>query len=102
MTATARCDSLGNYGLAGASLGTATAGMIQDIATNWLPNLDAASIVPDLVIGLNLCENDIALGGSSAAAITSVALWLRIVMNKWPNCKVLLCTNRPDNRLHKR
>jgi hypothetical protein len=99
LTATARVDACGNYGYSGARLGDPFGGMIQDAVSSWFPLLDAAGVVPDLVIVAGATENDIAAGISAAEINKNVLLWANVLLNKWPNCAILWATPRPDNRL---
>ena len=99
VTATTRCDSCGNYGFAGSSLGSPVSGMMQDSYTNWFPVLDAAGVVPDLVVVLAATENDITGGTSAESIIASINLWMQTLIEKWSGVRVLWYTNRPDNRL---
>jgi hypothetical protein len=91
MTASTRADKFGVYGYSGATLAT----ILTDLDTNWFAPLKTANIIPDLVIGHALTENDI--GTRTVAQITaSILSWLRNVQNRWPGARVLLVTPRPS------
>lgn len=107
-TAASNMDTIGTFGISGSALGTFSAGIIQGMNTTWFPTLDATNLVPDIVLGLALIENDLAnsdvssdaaLAVSYAALVTSINLFIRQVSNKWPSCVIHLCGPRPDNRL---
>jgi hypothetical protein len=91
MTASTRADKLGVYGYSGATLAT----ILTDLDTNWFAPLKTANIIPDLVIGHALVENDI-ITRTTAQISASILSWLRNVQNRWPGAKVLLVTPRPS------
>jgi hypothetical protein len=91
MTASTRADKFGIYGYSGATLAT----ILGDLDTNWFTPLKTANIIPDLVIGHALVENDIS-SRTTAQISASILSWLRNVQNRWPGARVLLVTPRPS------
>lgn len=92
MTASTRADVFGVYGYSGQTLPT----MYADLeAQLWTP-LATAGVVPELVIGLALLENDISSGATVAAMTASVKALVRDVQARYPGASLLLCTPRPN------
>lgn len=92
ITPSTRTDKYGTYGYSGQTLDTIN----SDIATEWIAPINAAGVVPELVIGLALLENDIASGASVATMQTRLNTWISTVQAAWPSAKILLCTPRPS------
>jgi hypothetical protein len=91
MTASTRADKYGVYGYSGATLAT----IMADIDTQWIIPLKTSGIVPDMVVGLALLENDVAQGRTVAQMTTSLVSWIRKMQNTWPGVIIHLCTPRP-------
>lgn len=88
---TARSDVYGTYGYGGQLLGTIN----TDMVTTFFPVLDTANIVPDLVWGVALLENDIGQDRSYAQIVADLTTFIGIVKAKWPGAIIMLSTVRP-------
>lgn len=92
MAASTRADKYGVYAYSGQTLDTING----DLPAQWFTPLSTAAIIPDLVIGHALLENDISSGASVAQMTSRLTQWLRTVQATWPGAMVLLCTPRPS------
>lgn len=92
ITASTRSDRYGVYGYSGQLLATINA----DIALQWIGPINTAGVVPDLVVGLALLENDIASDRTVAQMTGDLEVWISAVQAAWPTAKILLCTPRPS------
>ena len=91
ITPSTRTDLNGVYGYSGQTLATING----DIAAQWIATVNAGSIVPELVVGLALLENDIVGGADVATMQSRLATWIATVQAAWPSAKILLGTPRP-------
>jgi lysophospholipase L1-like esterase len=85
---TARMDGWGIYGYPGQTL----PGILADLPAQFFTPLRKASVVPDLVIGNALLENDIAGGSTVSGMQSSLTQWITTMQQKWPSLRILLCT----------
>lgn len=94
ITATTRADRNGIYGYSGQTLST----ILTDLVAQLFSPLNAASVSPDLIIGLALVENDIAIGaGRTFEQIKKdIDTYLRTLSVFYPTARHLLCTPRPS------
>lgn len=90
ITASTRADYCGVYGYSSQTLATING----DLQAQFYDPLRTAGVVPDIVIGLALIENDLATGVSAAACIQRLTAWIRTVQTTWPGARILLCTPR--------
>lgn len=88
-------DAAGNFGFAAQTLDTITA----SCQSTLFPILEYGKVVPKLIIGLALYENDIAAGASGATIITRLNNWIALMRAKFPGAILQICTSRPDGRL---
>ena len=99
---TTRMDQYGIYSYSGANLGPTTVGgsrantILNDIQAQWLTPLASAGLVPDLVLGYGLLENDIGNNATYAACVSSLTEWILTVQATWPNVKIILFTPLPN------
>jgi hypothetical protein len=99
MTATTRADAYGIYGYSGATLPT----ILTDLQAQLYAPLQTAGIVPDLVIGHALIDNDIAavgVGGAAAAIAaqkSKLVEFVRDIHARYPKAILLLCTPHPSS-----
>lgn len=92
MLATTRSDKYGIYGYGGQTLPT----ILADLETQWFTPIANAGVVPDLIIGDALIENDIVAGQTVAQMQASIQTWLRTVRNRWQGARILLNTPHPS------
>ena len=94
ITATTRADRNGIYGYSGATLST----ILTDLQAQLFSPLNAATVTPDLIVGLALVENDIASGaGRTFQEIRKdIDTYLRILSVFYPTARHILCTPRPS------
>lgn len=92
VTASTRTDKFGVYGYSGASLAT----IIPDLEAQWFAPLATANIIPDLVVGYALLENDIFQGRTISQMTISLNSWILNIKNRYPGAKILLCCPRPS------
>jgi lysophospholipase L1-like esterase len=85
---TMRMDGWGIYGYPGETL----PGILADLPAQFFTPLSKASVVPDLVIGNALLENDIAGGATVPDMQSSLTQWIATMQQKWPSVRILLCT----------
>jgi len=85
---TTRMDGWGIYGYPGQTL----PGILADLPAQFFTPLSKASVVPDLVIGNALLENDIAGGATVSDMQSSLTQWVTTMQQKWPSLRILLCT----------
>jgi lysophospholipase L1-like esterase len=89
---TTRTDTWGIYGYSGQTL----PGILADLPVQFFAPLEAAGIVPGLVIGNALLENDIAGDASVIQMQSSLTQWLGNMRQRWPGARILLCTPHPN------
>ncbi len=92
ITATTRADKYGVYGYSGQTLPTITADLPAQL---WAP-VDTALVLPQIIIGLALLENDVAGGATTAAMILSLTAFVRDTQARYPGAILLLATPRPS------
>lgn len=92
MTASTRCDLHGIYGYSGQQLDTIT----SDMASQWIATINAASVTPELAIGVALVENDIASGISFSTIQSRIQAWVAAVQAAWPGIKIIIATPHPS------
>jgi hypothetical protein len=92
ITATTRCDKYGIYGYGGQTLPT----ILSDIETQWFTPLANEGVIPNLVIGNALIENDIVAEQTVAQMKNSIQTWIRTIKNRWPGCRILINTPHPS------
>lgn len=92
--ATARTDICGNYGYPAQTSDT----LLTDSESLWIPQLAAASFVPDLIIYTGLVVNDIAAGVPFGTIMRTVRQILAAHKARWPSLVQLLTTPHPDSR----
>lgn len=96
LTADASLNPTGDFGHQAVTLsGT----ILAEMQSLYFPALDLAGVVPGIVVGHSLIENDIANDVAAATITTAIGAWVLVVQEKYPNCSILLCTPRPDGRL---
>jgi hypothetical protein len=90
-------DMYGNFGHSGATLATINS-EIASTSPNmqWLPFLQQNGVIPDMVIGASLVENDLAAGTSVSTMESEIQTWINIVRSFFPNVKILLLSPRPS------
>jgi len=75
--------------------------MWADLATTLLAPMDAAGVVPDLVVLHSLFENDLMqVNGTTITSETIIATlekFIRLTKNKWPGAIIHLVCPRPNN-----
>lgn len=94
ISATTRADRNGIYGYSGATLST----ILTDLQAQLFSPLNAATVSPDLIVGLALVENDIASGaGRTFQEIRKdIDTYLRTLSVFYPTARHILCTPRPS------
>ncbi|HHT9135869.1 MAG TPA: hypothetical protein ACFYEK_01350 [Candidatus Wunengus sp. YC60] len=92
ITASTRSDKYGVYGYSGATLATING----DLEAQLYQPLATASVVPELVVGYALLENDITQLATLATMKNTLNTWINYVKNKFPGVTILLCTPRPS------
>lgn len=92
MTASTRADQWGVYGYSGQTIST----ILGDVGAQLYTPLQTAGIVPDMVVGLALAENDIAAGTAAATINANILTFVRDVKARYPGAIVWLCTPRPS------
>lgn len=89
--ATTRSDVYGVYGYSGQTLST----IIADISAQWHDQIAAAGVLPELVVGHSLLENDVSTARTVAEMTADLTAWIRLMRLWWPGCLLLLVTPRP-------
>ena len=84
----------GNYAYGGGTLSQINSDIVS--AGSWLDLLDTYELVPDLVVGHALFENDILGGVSYSDLAVRLDRWIQIVRSHFPNCKIIICTPHPS------
>lgn len=92
ITASTRADSFGVYGYSGQKLSTIN----SDLEAQLYTPLATAGVVPDLIVGLALTENDISQDESTATIQASIRQFVRDAQARFPGAVLLLCTPRPS------
>lgn len=88
MTASTRADLYGIYGYSSQTLPT----ILADLEAELFTPLATASIMPDIVIGLALLENDLLSGRTLAQMQASVTEFIRNVQARYPGVIIWLWT----------
>ena len=91
-TPTTRMDKYGTYGYSGSML----AGINADLATQFYTPIGDSGVVPDLIIGQALLENDIVSGRTYEQCVGDLTTWINTAQSAYPNAKILLCTPHPS------
>lgn len=91
-TATARMDGWGVYGYSGQTSPT----ILLDLPAQVFAPLASAGILPDLVSGHSLVENDIAQAYSFSAIKSTVNQFITDIHARYPSAIIHLCTPRPS------
>lgn len=90
VTATTRMDAYCAYGYSGKRLPE----ILADLEGQVFATLRTAAIVPELVVGMALLENDIASGATTDSMISSLTQFLRDIKGRFPGAIIMLCTPR--------
>jgi uncharacterized protein (UPF0548 family) len=94
---TGNVDMYGNWGFFGATLALINSTIASTSPnTQWLPFLQQNNVVPDMVIGVALLENDLAQGTSVLTMESELQTWINIVRSFFPNVKILILSPRPS------
>ncbi len=96
-TGAGNMDMYGNFGHPGATLATIN-NEIASTSPNvqWLPFLQQNNVVPDMVIGVALLENDLVAGTSVSTMESEIQTWINNVRSFFPNVKIVLLSPRPS------
>jgi hypothetical protein len=93
ITPGANCDVNGIQGFSGQQIDA----IMSDYVTSLMDPLTAAAIVPDMVIGLALLENDLGTGDQPFATMAKdIDRFISDWRGRFPNIIVHLCTPRPS------
>ncbi len=87
-----KCDRYGIYGYSQKRSDE----ILAEIQTQWLDPLDAAGIIPDLVIIHALFENDLIQGIDPVVILGNLTKLIRIIRAKWPGAFIELVCPRPS------
>ncbi|MGC9196336.1 MAG: hypothetical protein ACP5IL_12915 [Syntrophobacteraceae bacterium] len=94
---TGNVDMYGNWGFFGATLSLINSTIVSTSPNiQWLPFLQQNGVVPDMVVGVALLENDVVEGVSVATMEAELQTWIKIVRSYWPNVKILVLSPRPS------
>lgn len=89
---TTRMDGWGIYGYPGATLPE----ILADLPAQFFTPLSKAGVIPGLVVGNALLENDIANGATVSDMQSYVTQWISTMQQTWPGARILLCTPHPN------
>ena len=92
ITASTRADGWGVYSYSGQTLATIN----SDLAAQLYAPLVSASLVPDLIIGHSLLENDIAAGATYAQCLARLQRWEYEALGRYPSAMLWVMTPRPS------
>lgn len=92
ITASTRADGWGVYSYSGQTLATING----DLAAQLYAPLVTASLVPDLIIGHSLLENDIAGGATYAQCLARLQRWEYEALGRYPSAMLWVMTPRPS------
>lgn len=86
ITATTRADAYGCYGYSGQTLNTITG----DLEGQLFTALDNSAVVPDLILGLALLENDVGQNQTYAQMVTSINKFISVCRARFPGAKIII------------
>jgi len=92
MTATTRMDLWGVYGYSSQELSTIN----TDLGDQVWAQLRTSSVIPDIIIGHSLIENDIGNGVATATIQARVTQFIRDAQGRYPGAIIALGTPRPS------